>query len=243
MRNSVTKHCKMYGSIRSRKKVENDRARLGRTADDSDYGAETEEDEVPVTQPVSAKVNTAVGGTTAEPTDEEDSIKDTNEVTTSPESGGGSEHRSTNSGVDEDLFSFTELLASSKTITDEDDDLFDAEKNEDKEKDEDLLDQETDGEEDGQTAFRRKAMSQANSITSKTPKLTKKHVTKKHEDSAKKTEGALKRNNKEDTKKSKAKKSKTTMAPESYSETIPKQKSTGLEKEITTRSKTRDSGL
>ena len=34
MRNSVTKHCKMYGSIRSRKKVENDRARLGRTADD-----------------------------------------------------------------------------------------------------------------------------------------------------------------------------------------------------------------
>ena len=37
-------------------------------------------------------------------------------------------------------------------------------------------------------------MSQANSITSKTLKLTKKHVTKKHEDSAKKTEGALKRN-------------------------------------------------
>ena len=201
----------------------------------------TEEDEVPVTQPVTAKANTAVGGTTAEPTDKEDSLKDTNEVTTSPESGGGSEHRSTNSGVDEDLFSFTELLASSKTITDEDDDLFDTEKNEDKERDEDLLDQETDGEEDGQTAFRRKAMSQANSITSKTPKLT--NVTKKHEDSAKKTEGALKRNNKEDTKKSKAKNSKTTMAPESYSETIPKQKSTGLEKEITTRSKTRDSGL
>ena len=51
LRKHNANHCKKYGSIRSRRKVEKDRSRLGRT-DDSDYGEDSANETESATSPI-----------------------------------------------------------------------------------------------------------------------------------------------------------------------------------------------